>query len=218
MGYHRAGFDVVGVDIKPQPHYPFEFVQASWDEALAYLPGLWEREPVDYMVHASPPCQHYSTMTKRWGREDEHPDLVAAVQYALRCLGDESEQMVPYVIENVMGARLDDPMMLCGTMFGLQSQGYGLQRHRQFESNVWLFPPAMCHHHLPALPVYGHAGGSSKRDGLKFPGTDRLAKLSDPVKPTETGRFIVPRDAFVRWYTWMGLDADELDEMYGEES
>lgn len=90
---------------------------------------------------------------------------------ALRILRDD-DVVVPYVIENVPGAPLDDPVMLCGTMFDLKSQGYGLQRHRIFESNFWILPPAMCHHHLPALPVYGHAGGCSKRDGLKFPGTD----------------------------------------------
>lgn len=85
MGYHRAGFDeIVGVDINPQPRYPFEFVQADALEVLAYLPGLWEREGVAYAVHASPPCQRFSTMTKKWGREESHPDLVEPIQYALR--------------------------------------------------------------------------------------------------------------------------------------
>ena len=209
MGYYRAGFDVVGVDSSPQPHYPFEFIQADWQEPLSVLPGLWEREGVDYMVHASPPCQHYSTMTKKWGREDDHPDLVEAVQIALRSLSD-GDLCVPYVIENVPGAPLDDPMMLCGTMFGLKSQGYGLQRHRIFESNCWMFPPAMCHHELPALPVYGHAGGRSKRDGLKFPGTDAWREgmgidwmtgkeLAESIPPAFTeyiGRQIM------EWTTW----------------
>jgi DNA (cytosine-5)-methyltransferase 1 len=172
MGYYRAGFDVVGVDIKPQSRYPFEFIQADWQEPLAFLPGLWEREGVDYMVHASPPCQHYSTMTKKWGREGDHPDLVAEVRAAIFELIDPGANAIPYVIENVVGAPLWEPMMLCGTMFDLKSQGYGLQRHRMFESNIFLLPPAMCHHHLPALPVYGHAGGKSRRDGLTFPGTD----------------------------------------------
>lgn len=175
MGYHRAGFDVVGVDMNPQPNYPFEFFQTDWRVPLAFLPDLWGREGVDYAVHASPPCQRYSTMTKRWGREDEHPDLIEEVQIALRSLSD-GDHVVPYVIENVMGAPLDDPVMLCGTMFGLESQGYGLQRHRIFESNIWFFPPAPCHHHLPALPVYGHAGGKSKRDGHTLPGTDARRK------------------------------------------
>ena len=171
MGYARAGFEVVGVDINPQPHFPFEFIQADWRDPLTVLPELWENDGRFYGVHASPPCQHYSTMTKKWGRQDDHPDLIEAVQIALRSLSD-GDRFVPYVIENVVGAPLDDPVMLCGTMFGLESQGYGLQRHRIFESNVWFFPPAMCHHSLPALPVYGHAGGRSRRDGLTFPGTD----------------------------------------------
>ena len=172
VGYHRAGFDeIVGVDINPQPRYPFTFVQADAMEVLAYLPGLWEREGVSYAVHASPPCQRFSTMTKKWGREGEHPDFIEPIQYALRCLSDEGD-VVPYVIENVPAAPLDDPMTLCGSMFGLGSQGYQLRRHRIFESNVFMFPPAMCAHQGQALGVYGSAGGSSKRDGLKFPGTD----------------------------------------------
>ena len=171
MGYHQAGFDVVGVDINPQKHFPFEFIQADWEEPLSFLPGLWEREGIPYAVHASPPCQHFSSMTKRWGREDEHPDLIEDVQIALRMLSDEGDA-IPYVIENVPAAPLDDPVTLCGSMFGLGSQGYQLQRHRIFESNVFFFPPAMCAHQGQPLPVYGHAGGRSKRDGLKFPGTD----------------------------------------------
>lgn len=169
MGYHRAGFEVVGVDIAPQKHFPFEFIQTSWEEPLSYLPGLWEREGIPYAIHASPPCQRYSTMTKKWGREESHPDLVGPVQMALRELAEDG---MPYVIENVPGAPLDDAVMLCGSMFGLGSQGYQLRRHRIFESNVWFFPPAMCAHQGQALPVYGHAGGTSKRDDLKFPGTD----------------------------------------------
>lgn len=170
MGYHRAGFEVVGVDIKPQPHYPFEFIQADWEEPLARLPGLWEREGIPYAIHASPPCQRYSSMTKRWGRSSEHPDLVEPVRLALQMLAEDG--LPAYVIENVPGAPLYQPVTLCGSMFGLGAQGYQLQRHRIFESNVFFFPPAMCAHQGQPLPVYGHAGGRSKRDGLKFPGTD----------------------------------------------
>jgi len=170
MGYHRAGFEVVGVDVRPQPHFPFEFIQADWAEPLAFLPGLWERQGIPYAVHASPPCQRYSTMTAKWGRQENHPDLVEPVQMALRELSDEGDDMIPYVIENVPQAKLDEPVTLCGSMFGLRSGDYQLRRHRIFESNIFFFPPASCAHQGLALPVYGHAGGSSKRDGLKFPG------------------------------------------------
>jgi DNA (cytosine-5)-methyltransferase 1 len=200
MGYHRAGFDVVGVDNQPQPHYPFEFIQTDWEEPLHYLPGLWERDGIPYAVHASPPCQRYSTMTKKWNRQDSHPDLIVPVREALQALE------CVYDIENVATAPLINPVMLCGSMFGLGAVpeyhcdcggipfeyglgkygcpnccGYGkailqnkyqLRRHRLFESNIDIYAPASCNHQGQALPVYGHAGGKSKRDGLKFPGTD----------------------------------------------
>src|SRR5512134_3964137 len=80
MGYHRAGFDVVGVDIKPQPHYPFEFYQA---DALTY--------PLDGFdaYHASPPCQRYSTITKYHGKEvtESHPDLLPTTRERLMLAG-----------------------------------------------------------------------------------------------------------------------------------
>jgi len=171
MGYHRAGFDVVGVDITPQKHFPFEFVLCDWEEALTTIPGMWERAGELYAVHASPPCQRYSTMTKKWGRSEEHPDLIGPVQIALRELSDEGN-VIPYVIENVPGAPLDNPVTLFGSMFGLRSGEYQLRRHRIFESNVFFLAPGGCEHSGPALPVYGHAGGMSKRDGLTFPGTD----------------------------------------------
>ena len=103
-------------------------------------------------------------MTAKWGRQQEHPDLIADVRSLLEGTGKV------YVIENVLGAPLFTPLMLCGTMFGLHSGEYKLRRHRLFESHIFLFPPAPCAHTGKALPVYGHAGGSSKRDGLTFPG------------------------------------------------
>ena len=102
MGYHQAGFEVVGVDIEPQPRYPFEH---HVGDALDYL--LRHHEEFD-AIHASPPCQRYSTMTKRHGRQDDHPDLVGETRTALAATG------LPYVIENVAGAPLVDPVMLCG--------------------------------------------------------------------------------------------------------
>jgi DNA (cytosine-5)-methyltransferase 1 len=116
-GYADAGFEVVGVDIEPQPNYPFEFIQA---DALEF--------PLDGFdaVHASPPCQAYSVASKNWnGRASQHPDLVGPLRHRLFIVG------VPYVIENVPGAPLLDPIRLCGSSFGLD-----LRRHRLFESNL----------------------------------------------------------------------------------
>jgi DNA (cytosine-5)-methyltransferase 1 len=141
VGYHRAGFDVVGVDLHPQPNYPFTFVQA---DALAY--------PLDGFdaVHASPPCQAYSTLSAcRPGLAARHPDLVDATRVHVMA------SRLPYVIENVPGAPLWDPIVLCGTMFGLGYGGLELRRHRLFESNVPLVPPGPCRHGRGVIGVYG---------------------------------------------------------------
>ena len=129
MGYHRAGFEVVGVDTAPQPRYPFEFVQA---DALEYV---HEHGREFDIIHASPPCQAYSAARVIRGRQ--HPDLIAATRAALVATGR------PFVIENVPGAPLENPLMLCGTMFGLR-----VIRHRLFEvcpTPIW-FPPTPCAH------------------------------------------------------------------------
>lgn len=117
MGYHRAGFEVVGVDIKPQPHYPFPFVQM---DALEYGEAFGRTFDA---VHASPTCERYSQLTPkryRWA----HGDYIAPTRALMRWMG------IPYVIENVPSAKrlLVSPFMLCGSMFGL-----GVQRHRFFE-------------------------------------------------------------------------------------
>ena len=137
MGYHRAGFEVVGVDIKPQPNYPFEFHQA---DALTF--------PMDGFdaVHASPPCQRYSPSSKRNRRgagPDEHPDLVATVRELLR------ENGRAYVIENVPGAPLIDPVVLCGSTFKLD-----VRRHRMFECSFPV-PRPPCDHgwQTPRFPT-----------------------------------------------------------------
>ena len=128
MGYHRAGFDVVGVDIKPQRHYPFPFILA---DALQYVAEHGREYDA---IHASPPCQAYSSMRHRWGRE--YPDLVASVRLLL------IDSRCPYVIENVSGAPLLDPIILCGLNFGLR-----VYRHRHFECSLFL--PRLAHpaHH-----------------------------------------------------------------------
>ena len=119
MGYHQAGFEVVGVDIRKQPRFPFEFIQA---DAMTF--------PLDGfdVIHASPPCQgyspHVSSSGSKWAgtKGVEEPRLIAGIRERLAG--------VPYVIENVMGARseLNATLLLCGTMFGLP-----IPRHRLFE-------------------------------------------------------------------------------------
>lgn len=122
MGYHRAGFDVVGVDINPQPNYPFEFHQG---DALKYLLEHWREFDA---FHASPPCQAFTLAQRIQGRE--HPDLVAATREAFLLIGR------PWVIENVPGSPLRNPLTLCGAMFGLRTY-----RHRDFEAHRPLAGP-----------------------------------------------------------------------------
>ena len=140
MGYSRAGFDeIIGVDLKPQPRYPFEFVQA---DALEYLT---EHGHEFDSIHASPPCQGYSVMHNLpWLRGRDYPLLLLPTIDMLEGLGK------PYVVENVMGARYGSKTLqkrgleshglkagwLCGAMFGLP-----FYRHRLFASNwFWLAP------------------------------------------------------------------------------
>jgi DNA (cytosine-5)-methyltransferase 1 len=144
MGYHRAGFEVVGVDIKPQPHYPFTFVQA---DAMSY--------PLDGFdaIHASPPCQAFTQMSARWrgkgGKADAHQDYLTPTQARFARLE------VPYVIENVPGATrlMPGALTLHGGMFGL-----GVHRPRLFQSNVLLLAYRSSQTISP-LGVYGKVDG-----------------------------------------------------------
>jgi DNA (cytosine-5)-methyltransferase 1 len=143
MGYHRAGFEVVGVDIASQKNYPFEFHQ---DDALEYLR---EHGHEFDAIHASPPCQAYSTFTPN-SHKGSHPDLIEPTRELLREAGK------PYVIENVKGARflLVNPIVLCGSMFGLP-----IWRHRYFEiypSGLLLVPP--CRHDFKPILITDNGG------------------------------------------------------------
>ena len=144
-GYVRAGFEVYGVDIKPQPHYldsgASGFLRA---DALAYLEVLMEEPHAFDVIHASPPCQAYSDLRNRTGRE--YPDLVAPTRIMLHAVG------LPWVIENVEGAPLVNPVRLCGSSFGL-----GVRRHRLFEmsSPPVLTPPCVHHDQPEPLDVSG---------------------------------------------------------------
>lgn len=118
-GLHQAGFKVIGVDIEYQKNYPFEFIQANvLDLSIDFL------KEFDF-IWASPPCQEYTMAGTQWRKEGkEYPDLIEPTREMLKASGR------PYIIENVPGAPLKNPVILCGTMFGLRTY-----RHRLFESN-----------------------------------------------------------------------------------
>ena len=146
MGLHRAGFDVVGVDIVDRKRYPFEFHRA--DAMMFPLDGF------DF-IWASPPCQGYTSMRHAPGAKGA-PLLIDAVRDRLQHIG------VPWCIENVEEAAwaMRSPVVLCGSMFGLGAQGCRLQRHRLFECNFPL-PPRACEH--DDRPVIGVYGGHARR-------------------------------------------------------
>lgn len=135
------------------PRYPFNFVQA---DAIEYAAEHWSEFDA---IHASPPCQRFSKMSAcRPGIADNYPDLIAPTRELLTSTG------LPYVIENVPGAPLIDPVMLCGSHFNLTAWWpkygrVGLRRHRLFETNFPLPQYAECDHSLYSVPVYG--GGPS---------------------------------------------------------
>lgn len=130
MGYHKAGFNMVGVDIEPQPHYPFEFIQADALEFLAEHGHEFD------FIHASPPCQAYCRISgrSRKAQRRKYPDLVKPTRDALMVTG------VPWVMENVEEAPLINPVCLCGSMFGLD-----VRRHRHFESSIVILAPPCDH-------------------------------------------------------------------------
>lgn len=132
MGLHQAGFEVVGVDIKPQPHYPFEFVEQDTLQALRHLRDgapimqtnnlLWHVEDFD-ALWASPPCQAWTKAAKQWRSEGVvYPELITPTRDYFKSMSK------PYVIENVPGAPLLNPIILNGATFGLR-----VHRERWFE-------------------------------------------------------------------------------------
>lgn len=172
MGYRQAWPDahIVGVDIHPQPRYPFEFVQA---DAMTYpLDGF------DF-VHASPPCQAHTTMSNRHrgkgGRADSHTDFIAAIRWRLVMAG------IPYVIENVPGARseLRHPIVLSGGSFGLR-----VERPRLFECSFPVTPPPRRKVADP-VGVYGKAHDGrrlfTRKDGSSQHAARSLAEGSDAM-------------------------------------
>lgn len=161
-GYHRAGFDVVGVDHLRQPRYPFRFIQ--WD-AVQFLRILaqgkgrpkWNIRLRDVsVIHASPPCQQFS-VAKVLNPRCNHPDLIAETREALIKTGKV------YVIENVPRSPLQFPVQLCGLSLGLN-----VKRHRLFESNVLLFGTDCPNGHKGNyVTVFGH-DGSFRRERKRW--------------------------------------------------
>jgi hypothetical protein len=181
-GYHAAGFDVVGVDIAPQPDYPFPFVQA--DALSVDLSGF-------DVVAASPPCQHYSRATPR-ARRASHPDLVAPVRQRLQT-AVAAGLIRAYVIENVPGSPLLNPVTVCGDTLRL-----GVRRHRLFESNLSL-AGTPCWHDRPAppVPVYGSYGQRGRRPSTSDTDTARAAMGIDWMPWPALTQAIPP--AFTHW-------------------
>lgn len=213
MGYYLAGFDdITGVDIKPQPHYPFKFIQA---DAMTFPLEGYDA------IHASPPCQKFSAMTRGRWKDREHVDLLTPIRERLL------QSKTPFVVENVMGAPMvGNYIWLCGTMFGLKTKGGSqLRRHRLFELSFgFVLVPKCAHNNGSAIGVYvggqnparkrpatigvwGHAGGASNRDGLVQFGTqdrrdamgidwmtgNELAEAIPPAYTEFIGRCLIAR-------------------------
>lgn len=170
------GFRVVGVDIRPQPSYPYEFHR---EDALEFL-RLGLGAMVD-AVHASPPCQAFTAYGRNAAHvRDDHPNLIPATRDALRDLG------VPYVIENVVGAPLEEPLMLCGSSFGLD-----VRRHRLFECSFSVLVPP-CDHSWQTP---------------RFPPASNRTNLRSTV---EVGAWRIPLDVQQRA---MGIDWMDVPEL-----
>lgn len=190
MGYHRAGFDeIIGVDIEPQPDYPFEFHQADAIVAASE----WDLEPFD-LIHASPPCQAHSALTKGTNAGRQYPDLIDTTRIALM-----TESRTPFVLENVAGAPIRKDLMLCGEMFGL-----GVIRHRYFEFGFGA--PQQPEHRKhrgrvagyrhgrhydgPYFAVYGEGGGKGSvaewQKAMGIDWTDNRKSIAEAIPPAYT--------------------------------
>lgn len=193
VGYNRAGFDTVGVDINPQPNYPFEFHRG---DAIEFVKEYGHEFDA---IHASPPCQSSTNLTKgtnaRFGAE--YPDLIQATREALEATGK------PYIIENVEGSVLRKDLLLCGDMFDLR-----VIRHRYFELGGWHCPqpphPTSMRKHKgrvsgwrhgawhegPYFAVYGDGGGKGTveqwKDAMGIDWVNRKVELVEMIPPSYT--------------------------------
>ena len=184
MGYYRAGFtDIVGVDNRHQKRYPFEFVQA---DALEYLAEHGHKFDV---IHASPPCQAFTVAGVIHGN-GHHADLLTPTRELLI----DSNRV--WIIENVPNSPMRVDLMLCGSMFGLETGDGQLRRHRWFEfwqPQLFLSPP--CNHADRTISVFGHGGHiyhgvQSWRDvmGIDWMTRDELAQAIPPAYTEWIGR------------------------------
>jgi len=160
MGYHRAGFEVVGVDHMPQKHYPFEFHQV---DAFTFV----EQHGHEFdVIHASPPCQAYSYARFFQKVKKEYPDLVGITREALLKIGR------PFVIENVPLAPMEKHLLLCGSMFGER-----WHRHRIFESSEYFLNPDHSQHRSRGRYVKGKIAISHMDDDMKEIGVDWMPRM-----------------------------------------
>lgn len=187
MGYHQAGFDVFGVDINPQPRYPFPF---HLGDALEVLTNDTFMAGFD-AIHASPPCQDHSALKATSGLHGTGHLLEATLE-ALRA------QDKPWIVENVPGAPMPGALTLCGTEFGLgiehQGRRYRLRRHRLFLAQFHLMGAGGCMHGTdPVVGVYGDhlRSRGHYRKGADFPGEDKVALGGQALG--------------IGWMTWKGL-------------
>jgi DNA (cytosine-5)-methyltransferase 1 len=190
MGYWRAGFDVVGVDIQPRPNYPFTFIQG---DALDVMREMCQEF---HLVHASPPCQPHTALTKGTNRGREYADFLAEMRELCLWFG------VDWVIENVAGAPMRADLNLCGEMFGL-----GVIRHRKFELGWIGSTPARQPEHKrhrgpvrgwrhgvyrdgPYIAAYGKGGGKGSvaemQTAMDITWTDVHEELTEAIPPAYT--------------------------------
>jgi DNA (cytosine-5)-methyltransferase 1 len=185
VGYKRAGFRVVGVDIVAQPRYPLPFGQA---DAMAVLRSLILTDNIHgyAAVHASPPCQAHSDLQKQ--SKLEYLDYIPELRELLTRVG------LPYVIENVEGAPLRKPIVLCGTQF----PGLRVIRHRLFESNFPLKAPP----HIGKHPLV-FTFDKRKAHFIEDPVARAAAQRTMYVQVTGGGNATVANKADAMGIDWM---------------
>lgn len=193
-GYQRAGFYVVGVDVKPQPNYcGDEFHQEdALDVLRRIVDGIQGHGPLvtdpPAAIHASPPCQAHSAMNVMWNAGD-HQDLVGVTRDLLLATG------LPYVIENVPGAPLRDPVTVCGAGLGLGTESHMLARHRLFECSFPVMVPPCAHGSRPTIGIYGDHAFDRRRQPGGHP--DRGMQFG-----AEHGLELAQRAMGIDWMNW----------------